>query len=207
MKENRHIRCWLVAALVSGAALSVHQAHAAPVTARTLEISALTAGGSTQARPAPFSRPASRAPRLFKGFVLSQTLRDSIVALALAQLGTPYVFGGTTPKRGFDCSGLVRYVVSGVHMSLPRTARQQASIGGAIDRSRLEPGDLLAFGEGDTVSHIGIYVGNGKYVHASSVAGRVIISRLDRKKSRLIRPLQGARRLLATADAMLRNGG
>ncbi len=133
-------------------------------------------------------------------------LRDTIVRLAQAQVGTPYVLGGTTPRHGFDCSGLVRWVFSQVHLTPPRTARQQARIGAPIRRESLRPGDLLAFGERDSVTHIGIYVGDGRYVHASSVAGKVIISPLDRPPSSLIRPLAGARRVLITAGLERRSG-
>jgi cell wall-associated NlpC family hydrolase len=169
-------------------------------------VATLSGSSSTRALPQTTSRVAAR-PRELDPFILSQPLRDSIVALALAQLGMPYVLGGTTPRRGFDCSGLVRYVVSQVHMPLPRTAKLQARVGAPIDRTRLEPGDILAFGEGARVSHIGIYIGDGKYVHASSIARRVIISPLDRRPSRLIRPMQGARRLLATSDPFAHTGG
>lgn len=155
-------------------------------------------GASTLAAYPPRGAPAR--PRRFEIFALSESLRDSIVTLALAQLGMPYVLGGTTPRRGFDCSGLVRWVAAQVHMPLPRTARMQARVGEPVRRERLEPGDLLAFGDGERVSHIGIYVGGGRFVHASSVAGRVVVSKLDRRPSRLIRPMRAARRLLATAD-------
>jgi cell wall-associated NlpC family hydrolase len=137
---------------------------------------------------------------LFEGFnQLRPAVRDSIVALALAQLGARYHFGGTSPEGGFDCSGLVRYVLSQVDLSLPRTARQQALIGSPVDREELKPGDLLTFGSADSISHIGIYIGGGKFVHASSVAGRVIVSPLNRPPSPQIKELAGARRLLAAA--------
>ncbi len=134
-------------------------------------------------------------------------LRDSIVRIAQAQLGAPYVLGGTTPQRGFDCSGLVRFVYSQVRIAPPRTAQQQARIGAAVPRDRLRPGDLLTFGERDTVTHIGIYIGNGHFVHASSVAGRVIVSRVDRRPAKDIRPLAGARTVLVVADAGPGTGG
>ena len=78
----------------------------------------------------------------------AQKLRDSLVIVARAQIGTRYVFGGTTPK-GFDCSGLVRYVMAALKVELPRTAAQQARIGDAVstDPSNLRPGDLLTFGK------------------------------------------------------------
>jgi cell wall-associated NlpC family hydrolase len=132
-------------------------------------------------------------------------LRDSLVSLVRAQVGTRYVHGGDSPARGFDCSGLVRYVMAGLHVQLPRTAAEQARSGSALERdtTRLRPGDLLTFGKGRRgVSHIGIYVGNGRFVHASSVAGRVVESNLDRPRSRLIKPWHGARRVLAAADSV-----
>lgn len=126
-------------------------------------------------------------------------MRDSIVRIAQAQLGTPYVFGGASPGRGFDCSGLVRWVFAQVHLRSPRLAAQQARIGDPVERARLSPGDLLTFGRGDSVTHVGIYIGDGRFVHASSVAGRVIVSPLSRPPNDLIKPLVGARRILATA--------
>ena len=133
----------------------------------------------------------------------AQKLRDSLVTVARAQIGTRYVFGGTTPK-GFDCSGLVRYVMAALKVELPRTAAQQARIGDEVstDPSTLRPGDLLTFGRRGRsgVSHIGIYVGQGRYVHASSVAGRVIESDLNRTGSPLIKAWRGVRRIVAGAE-------
>jgi cell wall-associated NlpC family hydrolase len=126
------------------------------------------------------------------------SLRDSLVATARAQLGRRYVLGGETPSRGFDCSGLVRYIVSALNVSLPRTAAQQARIGDAIpaDTSRLLPGDLVTFGRGKRISHIGIYVGNGRFIHASVKAGRVIETDLTHPAAAGIKSWRGARRLV-----------
>ena len=143
-------------------------------------------------------RPGARVMRAFEQHQLA--LRDSIVSFALAQVGTPYVRGGTTPATGFDCSGLVQYVYSRHYLTPPRTAARQARIGAAIRRDGLQRGDILAFGR-DSVTHIGIYVGDRKFVHASSVAGRVIVSSVDRAPSVQIRPLVGARRVLVVATA------
>ena len=138
------------------------------------------------------------------------SVRDSLVAIARAQVGTRYVMGGTTPK-GFDCSGLVKYVMAALRVDLPRTAAQQARVGAEISRddSYLRPGDLLTFGKQGKkgVSHIGIYVGGGRYVHASSVAGRVIESDLHRTGSPLIRAWRGVRRVVSgTEPDSTRNG-
>lgn len=160
--------------------------------------SALSAGAQTTVR---MGEAVQRRP-----FALwsesAQSVRDSLVTVARAQIGTRYVLGGTTPK-GFDCSGLVRYVMGSLRVELPRTAAQQARIGDEVstDPSRLRPGDLLTFGRrgGRGVSHIGIYVGEGRYVHASSVAGRVIESDLSRTGSPLIKAWRGVRRIVAGA--------
>jgi cell wall-associated NlpC family hydrolase len=126
-------------------------------------------------------------------------LRDSIVTLARQQIGRRYRLGGTTPRGGFDCSGLVRYVAAALDIALPRTAAEQARVGARIaaDTGRLLPGDLLAFGRG-RVSHVGIYIGNGRMIHASSGAGRVIESRVDRNVAAL--PLRVVRRVLTPPD-------
>lgn len=130
------------------------------------------------------------------------TRRDSVVALARAQIGTPYRLGGTTPGRAFDCSGFVRYVLGALKIVVPRTAAQQAAVGADVpkDTTQLQPGDLLTFGKGKRITHIGIYVGNGRYVHASTTAGRVIETSLDRTRSPLVRSWRGGRRVLADAQ-------
>jgi cell wall-associated NlpC family hydrolase len=126
---------------------------------------------------------------------------DSVVALARAQLDTRYRFGGESPK-GFDCSGLVRYVMAALDVALPRTAREQAKIGTAVptDTAQLRPGDLLLFGKKGRVSHIGIYVGDGRMVHASTKAKRVVERPLLRAPAPGILPWIGTRRLLAGGD-------
>jgi len=128
-------------------------------------------------------------------------IRDSIVARARAHVGRPYRLGGRSPDRGFDCSGFVQYVLAAFRGDVPRTAAQQASVGLEVERdtSRLRPGDLLTFGTGGKVTHIGIYVGDGRYVHASSVAGRVIESPLGRRAER-VKPWRGVRRVFAFGD-------
>lgn len=143
-------------------------------------------------------------PRPFATFSASAiALRDSVVRLAEAQIGTPYRFGGRSPKNGFDCSGLVQYVLAALNRDVPRTARKQATLGLAImrDTNDLLPGDLLMFGKSKRrVSHVGIYIGHGRYVHASRGAGRVIESSLDRPFSPLIRMWRDARRVLVPGD-------
>jgi cell wall-associated NlpC family hydrolase len=134
----------------------------------------------------------------------AQALRDSVVRTVRAQIGAKYARGGQTPERGFDCSGLIRYVMAALSFDVPRTARQQARVGFAVhrDTSRLLPGDVLTFAKTkkSAVSHVGIYVGDGMFVHASSVAGRVIESPVTRPVSPLIKAWRGARRLVTLDD-------
>jgi cell wall-associated NlpC family hydrolase len=91
-------------------------------------------------------------------------------------VGVPYVWGGNTPEGGFDCSGFTRYVFARQGIQLPRTSREQAhaGLGVAVDFAALLPGDLLLFAEPDeAVSHVAIYVGDGRIIHASSAGGEV----------------------------------
>lgn len=128
---------------------------------------------------------------------------DSVVAVARAQLGRRYRRGGEKPTVGFDCSGLVQYVMHALDITLPRTARDQAHVGVELarDTAQLRPGDLLTFGTKKRISHIGIYVGNGRFVHASTGAGRVVERPLLRAPAKGIKPWIGVRRLLPDSDA------
>jgi len=127
----------------------------------------------------------------------SLTFLDSVMRTARRQIGTRYTYGGERPSGGFDCSGLVRYVMQAANVRLPRNSAEQARVGEAIPRDvkKLRVGDLLTFGDRGRVSHVGIYVGSGRFVHASSVSGRVVESLLDRPSGRGIKPWLGARRL------------
>jgi cell wall-associated NlpC family hydrolase len=134
-----------------------------------------------------------------------QALRDSVVAVARRQIGRRYVLGGTTPSGGFDCSGLVRFVLATLRLGVPRTAAEQATSGHTIaaDTGVLRPGDLVTFGK-SRVHHVGIYTGDGRFIHASVKAGKVIESSITRQSSPLIQRWSGARRLLALNDTTAR---
>jgi cell wall-associated NlpC family hydrolase len=124
--------------------------------------------------------------------------RDTLVALARRQIGVRYVLGGTDPARGFDCSGFLQYVMRRMDVRLPRTAAEQARVGQEVPRdvSRLLPGDILTFGRGGRVSHVGVYIGGGRFIHASTGSRRITEARLDRSESSLVRAWSGVRRLL-----------
>jgi cell wall-associated NlpC family hydrolase len=98
---------------------------------------------------------------------------------ALAMLGKPYRHSGNTPA-GFDCSGLVQYSYSKVGVNLPRATQAQRREGQSVSASELRRGDLVFFDqEGKKSSHVGIYVGQGRFVHAPSTGGRVRTDGLD----------------------------
>ncbi len=124
-------------------------------------------GCASTARPVP-TAPATRS--------------NDVLMRAIGLVGTPYRYGGNTPVSGFDCSGLVDFVFrDAAGLSLPRSTRELIDLPAPrIDRDDLQSGDLLFFSpDGGRISHIGIYVGEGRFVHAPSQGGTVRLDRLD----------------------------
>jgi cell wall-associated NlpC family hydrolase len=104
---------------------------------------------------------------------------DQVCDMALSFLGVPYAYGGTTPK-GFDCSGLVQYVYREVGVNLPRTARNQSRSGRTTTLRTMLRGDLIFFRiDRDIISHVGIYVGKGQFVHAPGTGKHIRIDSID----------------------------
>ena len=104
---------------------------------------------------------------------------DKVIDLALAQVGKPYIWASANPNIGFDCSGLVYYVYKQVGISLNRTSYTQINNGVSVDSKDLRKGDLVFFNNGGgRISHVGIYIGNNQFVHASSPGTGVIVSKL-----------------------------
>jgi len=106
---------------------------------------------------------------------------NAVTLRALSLVGTPYRYGGNTPETGFDCSGLVNYVYRDMlDLALPRSSRELAAQQGPrLPPEQLASGDLVFFGSRGQVTHVGIYVGEGRFVHAPSSGGTVRLDRLD----------------------------
>lgn len=144
-------------------------------------------------RPLP-ARAAERTPSAhrIRASHLRLPFRERVVGFARHFLGVPYVWGGSSP-RGFDCSGFVRYVYAHFGVSLPHSSYAQVMRGRRVSRRGLRPGDLLFF-DGD--GHVGMYIGNGRFIHAPHSGARVRVERLAGWYSSRF---DGARRLLGAS--------
>ena len=112
-------------------------------------------------------------PQVSRSF---NSISRRIIAHSMNYIGVPYVFGGTSPS-GFDCSGYVRFVFANAGIYLPRTADAQYEVGMPVSRGELIPGDLVFFSTYDYgASHVGIYLGDGSFINASSSRGVAVDS-------------------------------
>ena len=166
---------------------------------------AATAAWSYEAIPAqaPQSK-AQRALSTLQDMADQVTSKTSDLAVeAMSMLGIKYRYGGNTPETGLDCSGLVRYVFkAALGTDLPRTAAEISRVGEKIDSHDLQPGDLVFY---NTLrrgfSHVGIYLGDSKFIHSPSAGGEVRIESMDIAywKKRFV----GARRIVEDSDTPL----
>lgn len=124
-----------------------------------------------------------------------QETAQSVLFKALSLTGIRYSYGGKSPETGFDCSGFVRYVFEqAAHLSLPHGARAISQLGQVVTLEELEPGDLVFFNTlKSAFSHVGIYIGDGRFIHAPSSGGSIHIANLYERY--WIARYNGARRL------------
>jgi peptidoglycan DL-endopeptidase CwlO len=108
--------------------------------------------------------------------VAPSAVAQTVVDTAMAQLGDPYVWGAGGPNA-FDCSGLAQYAYAAAGITLPHSSKAQSTMGTAVPRAQLQPGDLVFFYS--PVSHVGIYIGNGQMVHASTFGSPVLVTSVD----------------------------
>jgi cell wall-associated NlpC family hydrolase len=115
--------------------------------------------------------------------------KENILLNAKKHLGGKYVWGGTHPK-GFDCSGYTQYIYKKEGVGIPRTAYAQSKVGKEVSRFRLKKGDLLFFltdkKRGIPITHVGMFIGDGKFIHAASKRKGIIITSLDDSKYSLL---------------------
>ncbi|MFN4015250.1 MAG: C40 family peptidase [Reyranella sp.] len=139
--------------------------------------SAPASGANAAVTPAAFSTgPAASAATKDTG-----EWGDRLVSRAMNYLGTPYRYGGISPKTGFDCSGFVYYLYGAVFgQRIPRMPHDMVREATPVARNDLQKGDLIMFGHrGGTITHVGIYSGNGQFVHATHRGSPVMVTSLD----------------------------
>jgi len=170
---------FLGAATLCGSGLAAPKGQAAPSLA-------------TQARQSA----TSAAAKVWQG-------AQDVALFALGMIGVDYRFGGETPERGLDCSGLIRYVfqeVTGV--TLPRTAREMSRLGDKVAVGDLAPGDLVFFNTRRfAFSHVGLYLGDNRFIHAPSEGGEVEVATLSQDYWK--KHFDGARRLVGVLPALV----
>jgi len=105
--------------------------------------------------------------------------RNKMIGIIKSTLGTPYKWGGSNPQRGFDCSGLMSYVHKNAGLKIPRTAAMQRDNSRTIDYNQLQPGDMLFFKINSKTNHVGMYIGDRKFIHAPSSGKTVTIASMD----------------------------
>ena len=134
------------------------------------------------------------------------TKTGDVVMNALGMIGLRYRFGGNTPESGLDCSGFVRYVFNDTFgFLLPRRAVEMSRVGTSVDMAELRPGDLVFFNTmRHTFSHVGIYIGDNKFVHAPSTGSKIRVD--DMTASYWVTRYNGARRIEHSAGTPIKEG-
>jgi len=134
------------------------------------------------------------------------TKTGDVVMNALGMIGLRYRFGGNTPESGLDCSGFVRYVFNDTFgFLLPRRAVEMSRVGTSVETAELRPGDLVFFNTmRHTFSHVGIYIGDNKFVHAPSTGSKIRVD--DMTASYWVTRYNGARRIENSSGTPIKEG-
>jgi cell wall-associated NlpC family hydrolase len=162
-------------------AAAVRRARRLGVLATCVLLPALLLAACSSKRPPASAATPRYTPALPMHPAASAHAANSVLMRAIGLVGTPYRWGGNTPEGGFDCSGLVGFVFrDAAGLALPRTTSDIARVPApSLRREQLAAGDLVLFGERGRVDHIGIYVGDRRFVHAPSSGGTVRLDPLD----------------------------
>ncbi len=126
---------------------------------------------------------------------LERKKADDLLMSAMGLLGVSYRFGGSNPASGLDCSGFIQYIFrEAMNVNLPRTSAAMAEVGIPVEKSNLKPGDLVFFARaGRRVGHVGMYIGDGKFIHAPRTGKSIEIQNLN--KAYYVKNYAGARRI------------
>lgn len=143
-------------------------------------IAVLAALAACSSSPGPRGDSATRSPSSYAPATADSRRANEVLVRAISLVGTPYRYGGNTPAGGFDCSGLVGYVfLDAAGLRLPRSTSALMDLKSRrVSRDDLQPGDLVLFTPSGG-GHVGIYVGEGRFVHAPSSGGTVRMDKLD----------------------------
>ena len=110
----------------------------------------------------------------------SQDEAGDLIMNAMSLIGLSYRFGGNSPTQGLDCSGFMQYIFKrSMGITLPRTSAEMATVGQQVDRANLKPGDMVFFGSGGRVSHVGMYIGNDRFIHAPRTGRDIEITSMN----------------------------
>ena len=155
---------------------------------------ALASASCAAVEPAPDNTSTIQAIETVDAATWSGRAREVLVN-ALSLTGIRYQYGGNSPETGFDCSGFVRYVYQeATNLSLPHSARAISQLGKTIPKNELKPGDLVFFNTMKTAfSHVGIYLGNNRFIHSPSSGGGVRVE--DMQTSYWAKRFNGAQRI------------
>ena len=134
-------------------------------------LTACASSGTTMPSPSE-SRVVTESPA-------DRDINELVASIAAEQIGVRYRYGGTTPSTGFDCSGLVHYSFMQAGLTVPRTSRDQFRAARKIALNQAQPGDIVFFQDQEKLSHVGIYLGDRRFVHAPSSGKTVSIAQID----------------------------
>ena len=110
----------------------------------------------------------------------SQDEAGDLIMNAMSLIGLSYRFGGNSPTQGLDCSGFMQYIFKrSMGITLPRTSAEMATVGQQVDRANLKPGDMVFFGGGGRVSHVGMYIGKDRFIHAPRTGRDIEITSMN----------------------------
>ena len=150
-----------------------------PVTEKNVDNSTISTKAKSVGSPVAVSAKTQKYSKDLIAPVLSSTSNNDVIQLAMSLKGSRYIAGGSS-RGGFDCSGFTTYVYNNFGIKLPRTSASQATAGKHVEKKDLKEGDLVLFAtRRSTVSHVGIYIGNGKFIHAANSKKGVTVDSLN----------------------------